>query len=958
MSNILPLPCNVEITPVETQPSHPGNSYFFTIPMKHMRPSPSTLCDIADSQIARQHITILMVLFYIIVKNFKDEDDVFMEYILSDPNETALIDCLGIRFHIYTRSMESDLLKGLSDVICENGGTFTAGEEVFESDAPEDERPKKKQKTANKKKPQRRGPTPIYHWWEDVVSYGIWMRFCSSYTGNELPLNDRGDISVAPSQSDSDHPENIFSWENSLLHGMLDEQKEEGIFGVPSAVWRIASPLRRNTMAIMAATLPGTPLWYQQSVDEMRDTYYKFMNEKALLCFFSDKSTKRNDLQELCVVQTDKVKRLEAGGATPEELQDFRHKSIRYISRVWSPSAAVSDPIKIMAKWAKDNRKWTSPIEPLLVDGEMSFFGNMVARDLLHFEQDLRISTTHTTLYRIMINALDAYRYAMDLHNNVVMLGGGATGKSHILDTLRDIFIPGTVTKVSHTTEKANAVGSDNNDHISVYHEMPPGLLGQDKSGAETGNHIIKDMMTSCEVITTSIHVDNEKGTREATKFVSQCVGVILSCTNERRDRMPDPVNTRMIKANVNEYKRKKFGIQQMTSKVSGITGGSFENPKSEKKFIRQWRMRQMLVNMVEKMIYCKNLVDVDMTIFTIMQLKMTEYMAEHDIIYGGGNIRDIKFLKHFARTMTIVHAVEWFVNHPQSPGYNQDISFRTLLQIQPLLFCNEEIALFTMSLNYEQLIFTTHFMTIEVLLYALKDQVVVTTGGEIESHQGYITSKPVYRHEGDVYRDLIKAQKSGNFSEKLSAENLKVAFNELRNETFQGVPILELSPRTEQILVNAGYIKKHFRWDNDLGRFKCKFDVNSVVQDVFQRSYCNKHTRTQKRMILGTVPDKDVPYLFTTVDKVPNPDREMVHELAISTNESGIGFEEETEAYTREGSAVTFNVDVQEYMYKQYLQKTNCQGDLQTIISQPWETNNKVYPTDYMEWYYRFNNI
>lgn len=990
LSRILPLPVTDGISPIgnitdnhkEGNIKEPATSYYFTIPLKSFRPSPCKLSDIADSQQASQHLQTLVIIFHLINRMFYSSNPnimslpnnggrkirVFMEYITFEDtdmqDDISLIDTIGIRFHFHFFCNEINFLDGIKQLSESNGGEpIISAEAGMDDDGEKPRKPPKKKPNGKQKKSLPR----IYNAYEKIDNLIKWFDLSNAYMNYSVDrfsytFDTQCGDSFVPYESHELHPDRVFTWENSCLEGMSVLQKSlSPDFPFPELVYELPIHLLVNTAAICTVVLPRTPLWFEQTVADQVNTLQSFCNKEYLDAIFFDKFLKRNDIKELAVVQSDKIKKLESKYNDSDldmEMLRFRERTVKNIANCFRPGANVSNPIVLMTKWAAEKKTWTT--EAANVDPNMTYFGNMVAKDFIHFEQDLRFSVTHSIFFRVLVNALGAYRYKLDLHNNVLMLGAGASGKSHILDTIAGLLVPGTTMKVSHATEKAATIGSDNNDHISLYHELPPGFLGNDKNGSETGNHIIKDMMTSCTVNTVSIVVDNDLGTREASHFESECVGVVLGATNERADRIPEALSTRMIKMMVNEYTRDGFGVNEMTSEVVGVRGGDYINVESTKLFENRWRTRQVMSNMVEKMIYTKTLVDVDMSVFNLIQLRMMGFMENHDITTSNSNIRDLKFMRHFARTLTILFACDKFANDPSSIGYEQEFSFKTLQKIQPLLFCTEEIALFTMTLNADQLINVHHFKLIEVLLAACKNTMYKNSGigDEWDIKNGMYYTQSKYPDERKIYRDLIQAQTVGDFKEKLSAENLKVAFNEIRRQVFRGSSILLFDNSTQSISINVAYIEKHFEFDYDVGRYKCKFDLNNLMQDVYNKSYANTFTKDRK-MLVGTTLDPQAPFLLNTFHQIPNENHVLSHNLAISTNNGTMSFSEETNDYCREGSVVKYKRNFETFVYHEYVSKCGYTEDLDIEnLYRPALHSNTIttYPIDFATWFTRFS--
>ena len=1009
----LPFPCEEGfLTPVENCyqfheeddiRGRDDSSFYFTIPMDRFRPSPCTFLDTASTRAGEASRLMLLVIFNILDKMFYGEHPdliniaqgggrrfrVFMEYLLNnetDPEDFTLIDCVGVRFHIHIYDIQLDFLNAILKMIEANAddeGSLVGAQQGAGDDAGEEGNGRRKRKRKNKKgdSSTTKKKLPVDEMYKTVNSTIRWL----SLAGTVADAKDfdlftcNTDDKHIPSDNHPFHPDNLFSWNNSLVPGMRPDQEEHygANFPLPSAVYYINGYMT-SPHAILGVTLPRTPMWFKQADGGMVMETLRSLSKKEYMDNFfiiQQQGHKRNDLSEIKQVQDQRREKLITATEDPDELPKklmlFRHRSVKYIANAWNPIAFVSEPIKLMAKEAGNMETWYNGPAPI-IDRDMSSFGNFIVDTMFGFENILRISTTHTVLLRVLINALDAYRYEFNLHNNVLLVGAGATGKSHILEMLETIlFIPNTVTKVTHMTKNSMTGNNDENDAIRAYHEMPEVLMGagDTKGSAETGSGNIKDMMTSCRVQTESM--TQEDGKRVQIKASAERVGVLLMASNEPSDRIPEALATRMILIQVNSNAREKFTINDMTSSMDGVKGGNyFESGKDDVAFVKRWRVRQLMVNMVEKMIYIGALVDVNIRVFETVQLKMTNYMKNHGIMQRIGNDREIKFLKRFARTLTIIHAIDKFVSDPMSPGFDPEgtvkfgstESFDLLLAIQPYLFCTEEIALFVMTLNIDQLIDIHHFQVLEVLLEMTKTN-MVKEDGENERRDGFWYTKAAFADERVIYRRLSSAQNSDVFPTKMSSENIKVAFRELRRRVYNENAIIEFSTNTQSISINHDFIDKHFTWDDELGRYVCKFDVNTIMTEVFYESYANTFTKPLPKILIGATYDRELPFLFDTMEKKPNPDHVLTRYIAQSNNKKGVEGFEETAHYVRTNDTVKFKVDFEDFCYQQYLMKCGYEPGEYNVTDILYDhhihtetTTN--YPEEQAEWFTRFTGI
>lgn len=987
---LLPLPCTGAVTPCESARARlteddvrEQSVLYFTIPIHLFRPAPCSLLDLKDDGVSLSYKHLLSALFYLIAKKFylprahsasipgttQRRIRVFMEYLLtseSDASDLRIIDCAGVRFHVHLYE-DINLMEALVALMRENGfdGDVPCPQPADDLEIEEPEQTKKKRKGASKnsKGPQkkRKGPPKVYEYYTKITHPFMWYNYACDYARDSISFDEfqdhtSGDASVPLHE----HPlslEGLFSWNNAVLDHVRPEQNVENCtrFPFPQAVWEIPYHVLSNHIAIWQMILPGSMQWYEQSPEEQITTLTTFRFEDQLESMFSDRFVKRNDLKDLRTVLLSKEKKIAEKNASVGEdemaalMCAHRARSVRFLESMWNPSAYVSEPIKVMSKWMREEETWTTG-PPVCVDPLMSFFGNMIARDLQCFEKILMISTTHSIFLRLLVNGFCAYRYKLDLHNNTLLLGEGAAGKSFLLDTLTALLIPGTVTKISHATDKAATIDTDNNDFIACYHELPPNLLGQDKSGLETGSSIIKDMMTSCLVTTHSIMVDHDTGRRIMTKFESEAVGVILAATNERADRIPEALSSRMQKISVNEYIRPDFTVTDMIKGNEVLEDEKIDMKQEEADFTRRWRVRQCICNMVEKMVYCGVLCDVDMTVFNMVRKSVVDYLVDNNIVYRSSSTRETKFMHQFARTLTIIHAAEKYANDPASPGYKKEFTFQNLKDIQPYLFCTEEIAMFVLTLNADQIVHTNHFKVVELLMAALYKNIIKEQGTCTE-RDGYYITRNVYNDFGKVYESMVTIQSAGLFKEKLSAENIKVAFNEMRKQMYKGLPIVQFADQA--VSINVAYVRDNFKWDDSLARFRCRFNLRRIMQDAFYKAYANKYTRAHPKIILGTPVHPEIPFLYTTMCKEPNPARSISYLPPIAVP---VPIEENklADGYVRTGCMITYTEDYEQLRFRKFLRKCACstQPDLWTCV--PNGTAGP-YPDAYIEWFNKF---
>lgn len=941
----------------------PSDVLYFTVPMESLKTSPSSFMDVIKDNIrSTNYRHMLCVLFYLISKQFyvtencnnwiTDFDErrirIYMEYLLhkdSDPDDFILIDCVGIRFHIYIYDANVSFPNALVSLIKENGGEIKSVEDESTVEGP----PSKKRKTApgGSKKEKKIYPHNVY---TQVKSPNDWMDLVHGISKNsEVTFNTMYSNTKENMLPDITHPyyySNLFSWKNSFVADMKEEYKTHSgrndghAFPFPSSVFYIDSYLC-HPAGILCVKLPRSAEW-EVSYDLHRVTTSlndKRVTEAAVINFDNLKIVNElRDVHDMLKQRRERILVKYEDDELSQKLKDFKDRSVGYLANTWDVSADISVPMKAMVSYSTEVGTWHYNRYDL-VDHKLSSFGNFVASIMLELQNIYKIEAHHSILLRVLVNAVDAYRYEMNLHNNVLLAGAGASGKSHMFNIMaKDLFLKDTTKKLDHMTDKSVTSHGDKNDMIYVFHEAPPILMGQTNvnSGQETGSSLIKGIMTESESNTESLTVTDD-GRRVEVNCKSERVGTMMMATNERCDRIPEALATRMIILPVNQVTVERTNKRKVNSTAhNGILSYDTKVQKIECK--KRWHNRQILTNIVNKMIYLGILEEVDISVFDAVSEAIIEYMENRNYIERDSvNIRSLGFLKVFARTLTILHAVDKFIIDPKSPGYdpegkikfNSKKAFETLKHIQPYLFCTEEIALFTFSINIDQIIDVYQYNTMEVILATL-DSKFVRSGLDREVSNGRWFTKPVFNNLTSIYNLMSSTQKSAGFMMRLSDENLQVAFRNLTKRSCNNDTVLIYDSNLQSVSVNVDFVKENFSWDDNLGRFKCDFDIQSIVLQAYKSAYVTKYSKYREKVITGFLHGvNDWRYLFNTCEIKPN-NRSYSVSLGI-TNSYGMKFPEveQDNAFERTKVKVVYNADFQEFRYKSFLKQCNLDENI-----------------------------
>ena len=879
--------------------------YNVTLPIGIFAPAMSRISDGKDNPAYIEYMRIFTMFVYIFNKKVLSTNQhsgcdavtgmerfpVYFEYLVSDAIEvsdpaqfqTTLINCVGIRFYfIQNDTSGPSLTSALLNVIAEQGGTASSQDGGDEEGGAKKKKARPKPPGPPKKNSVGGNPNILYNFYANVENMKTWYSDCLTYMGKidyglaEFAENTQGD-QLEPLTAHPMFPSTLFGFEKSCIPGTHPLQcRDVESIAFPRMVFKVP-PVMLSPIAMLCVTLPLTVRWTKQTPANQEYTMRTFKHQTRMEHYFVHGYVKKNDLRDirrLNQARIEDVSRQFSGDVLVREKKKVADETVRSIQDVWCETASVSDPIKSMSKWMANYDTWTCNSPMYLWDTKLSYFGNMMACEMWSLETNFGISTTHSILLRCLVSSLNAYRYKLSLHANVLMLGQGATGKSHILDTIAEILVPDTTKKVTHQTDEAAAVDSDQNDCINLLHEAPPGFLGQGdrNSDQSTGSHLIKDMMTSCMVTTDTMFVDSETGRRIKTKCSSECVGVYIIATNERADSIPEALSTRMSNVTVDTVDRPGYNV---VDKADAPPNEKCEQGREE--HILRWRMRQVMTNMVEKAIFTGCMKDVEMTIPRLMYNKLVLHMEKLGIVGSGATIRGKSFMMNFVRTMTIIHAVDKYANDPESPGYRKSMTFQNLVGIQPYLVASEELTFFCISLCADTLIDINNFRVIEMFTGAYGSGIQSTRGAPRAVDGSYVI-KGYPENRALLYSQVV-AHVTGNktYKTKLSPENIKVAYNSIMKTTYRGQPvIIEGGDDGRTAYVNAAFVDNFFTWDTSLERFVANLDVFDQLVSSLKESYLHTNMPPLRRFVTGVTVDTQLPFAMETIDITPNNDKVM----------------------------------------------------------------------------------
>lgn len=526
-----------------------------------------------------------------------------------------------------------------------------------------------------------------------------------------------------------------------------------------------------NPAAIASMNFPKTKTISDTSVKRNEGNNYLMGKNSAVVRHLenrvvSETIRKESDLKAMGVSNEELLHKLKKSIIDASEEEQFKEltgwKAARLndFTQMWHSSNRISEPIMVMREWYKskffygDNdprndliSRPMKDVKPL--DISLSPFGNFLARRMEWTRKPYSCISNHMVCLFMSFARLDAYRREKELHINWLLTGAGNCGKSYALNTIsNEMSIEHTFEQYAHETGKANAVCHDQLDCIHLYHEMPDHLMGiSGNQMSNTGDYLMKNSLDSCEINTKAFLIDPHTGERTFTVAKSEIIRVVGGCTNEPPQIIPEALLQRFIVIMVHDHNVKDK--RKIDFALRGYYGS--DEMKERKKEVNQYfRLEQYLYCMVEKLIFCKVLPDIDESVFSIVFRDIEKYCSQKGVDMTLP--RNLLRVRKIARIMTILHAIEMVFHTPYSPHYNKPFKYEMMFDLAPYFIITEEIALCAIQLLEDQY-FTN--IEIEVLSNFARD---VAHYPPPPDYQGYNpnamddTPQPEWKVENDTF--------------------------------------------------------------------------------------------------------------------------------------------------------------------------------------------------------------
>lgn len=419
---------------------------------------------------------------------------------------------------------------------------------------------------------------------------------------------------------------------------------------------------------------------------------------------------------------------------------------------VENPYAIVSEPLRIILDWGNyhknhhvNRRKYKDYKNKEGDWKDENIFINSMKYKMNFFDNDLQVATGHSSLMLIHHSKYDAYRQTQDLHMNVIFTGEGATSKSFLFEKMKQMSIPATVVELTYQTGKADAIDGDRNDVITVFNEAPAGLFMKTTHSDPNQEAMFKEKLTSQRVSCKTWEKDQETDLRSNRTTISQSIGVYLGATNDDPSDASEAMQTRFHwgQFEKNERKNKTMDTCMQGEKLWNEMGKKILHSE-----LNDMHMEHYKMTLLFKMMYIDILPFPTLTTSDIVYTKVAQKLREFKL---NTSTRFKERFDIMCRIYTMTHAIDIVFNYERKKKYNNecicencsnkaqygkkqfitdnngkmveretqpthciecrehdhslygnhhglDFDVRQLLDIEPYLYCTEEIALFVFS--------------------------------------------------------------------------------------------------------------------------------------------------------------------------------------------------------------------------------------------------------------------
>lgn len=633
----------------------------------------------------------------------------------------------------------------------------------------------------------------------------------------------------------------------------------------------------------------------------------------------------------------------------PGYRQYQKHLMREFVNRCWkNPESRISDPGTKISHWRWNRRPSDLRFQFPKYDIRGSIHFNRVIRLLQQYDKLMFITTAQKELYVTHLALYNAYTHVMGLHFNILYAGEGGTGKSFVFERRTEMAIPGTVQELTYQTTRADAVQKDNNHTCEIFHEIPPCFIMDDKHTSKDQASSLKQKITSSYQSCKYLYFDDTDGTRKQATCKSQCIGVIWGCTNYSITKIEDAMAQRFYKAKFESVRRP--GVTNNTQNMAYNSMGDVYKKKRDQ-FLMFCHDEQMKVYLVEQMIWCGIIKDVNMKVADqiLYQIEETVHIAA----------RCTDRMKILIRTATIVAALEALFSVPGAKYYAQDFDEFQLLDIEPLLVASEEITLHIVDLLFDEVRDPCQRKVLDTMWNLHSAAPIYMESSDMRINYNYIKLNRMGR---------LCSQLASNMTEsvgKMSPSNIAAVIKSMGKDcvyttsytldaekTFQdNFPQPDDATtrrKMESVIFEDGSVYIHIHLFSDI-----RYDrADDIVETTFRKL---QHKYTARRPIILGRPSKEHgvvrnPQVFRHMEMEANSEKIQLIKQGNDSNMDLVGLDSQNMSVPLMGMTYDMWGDIQRSLELGYdtIEAGVTMGQVDAQSNYP--NQNKVYPRDFKD--------
>lgn len=318
------------------------------------------------------------------------------------------------------------------------------------------------------------------------------------------------------------------------------------------------------------------------------------------------------------------------------------------------------------------------------------------------FTEVLNVNSTHIMVFLGICSVLDSFRYDFQMKLNLLFCGGPGKGKSFILDILNECFERSK--KSGDNTVASYASHGDENFFCFLFDEAAKFIQGDQldkkKMGGtdNPGDPQTKSMLSECRINKDrNIGSTGDKSSAYGKHIVEKEINSSWTmATNVSLHTLPGPIRARFFNIYC-AFDPQKFEKGARRTTLHDLTKES--KPKCiENDFKRLLRFLERNMFVIEMVIACKLMDDVDMGRFSIIFDACKTYMKSMGMYRNDNLERDEQLLGALARKITLINSIVHFFNDNGAIGYEKEWSLDLIQKISPFLYCTDEVAFFSVS--------------------------------------------------------------------------------------------------------------------------------------------------------------------------------------------------------------------------------------------------------------------